>query len=237
MSRRCPNCGGLVGVDARWCGQCLTPLEEAGSSVPASLSSTPSGPPPDLTSTFPPSQAPAPAGVVRPSGSSAPIRSGPTGAVWECPACRTENPIEATTCRVCGTPFARLLEEERRGPALEPGRAVSRSLLFPGLGHAAAGRGAEGLARAVVFGYALAIVMTVLVMRSGEGFGPFLPLVLISAAAGIALYALSAVDAGRLARGEQQVLSSRALLYGAVGLMLVTIVILVIVGTRVGGQT
>jgi hypothetical protein len=87
-----------------------------------------------------------------------------------------------------------------------------------------------------VFGYTLAIVVTVLVMRSGEGFGPFLPLVLISAAAGIALYALSAVDAGRLARGEQQVLSSRALLYGAVGLMLVTIVILVIVGTRVGGR-
>jgi hypothetical protein len=157
--------------------------------------------------------------------------------VWECPACQTENPIEVATCRVCGTPFARLLEEERRGPALEPGRAVSRSLLFPGLGHAAAGRGADGLARAVVFGYTLAIVITVLVMRSGEGFGPFLPLVLISAAAGIALYVLSAVDAGRLARGEQQVLSSRALLYGAVGLMLVTIVILVIVGTRVGGQT
>ncbi|HZB04848.1 MAG TPA: Ran-binding zinc finger domain-containing protein [Actinomycetota bacterium] len=157
--------------------------------------------------------------------------------MWECPACQTENPIEAPACRVCGTPFARLLEEERRGPALEPGRAVSRSLLFPGLGHAAAGRGAEGLARAVVFGYTLAIVVTVLVMRSGEGFGPFLPLVLISAAAGIALYALSAVDAGRLARGEQQVLSSRALLYGAVGLMLVTIVILVIVGTRVGGRT
>lgn len=157
--------------------------------------------------------------------------------MWECPACQTENPIEAVTCRVCGTPFARLLEEERRGPALDPGRAVSRSLLFPGLGHAAAGRGAEGLARAVVFGYTLAIVITVLVMRSGEGFGPFLPLVLISVAAGIALYALSAVDAGRLARGEQQVLSSRAMLYGAVGLMLVTIVILVIVGARVGGQT
>jgi hypothetical protein len=157
--------------------------------------------------------------------------------VWECPACRAENEIEAATCRVCGTPFARLLEEERRGPAPEPGRAVSRSLLFPGLGHAAVGRGAEGLARAVVFGYTLAIVIAVLAMRSGEGFGPFLPLVLVSAAAGIALYTLSAVDAGRLARGERQVLSTRALLYGAVGLILLTIVILVVVGTRVGGRT
>src|SRR5918992_1010785 len=131
----------------------------------------PPAPPGPTSTSARPSQAAVPPGGAHPSRSSGPIRSGTTGVVWECPACQTENPIEAPGCRVCGTPFARLLEEERRGPALEPGRAVSRSLLFPGLGHAAAGRGAEGLARAVVFGYTLAIVVTVLVMRSGEGFG------------------------------------------------------------------
>lgn len=233
MTRRCPNCGGLVGQDAQWCGQCLAPLGPPADETPA--------PSPGVSSERGAARDTAPA-APRVSDRSTARRAGPIRpadgvVVWECPTCQTENPIDAVTCRGCGTPFARLLEEERQGPALEPGRAVSRSLLFPGLGHAAAGRGAEGLARAVVFGYTLAIVITVLVMRSGEGFGPFLPLVLISAAAGIALYALSAVDAGRLARGEQQVLSSRALLYGAVGLMLVTIIILVIVGTRVGGQT
>lgn len=33
--------------------------------------------------------------------------------MWECPTCGTENAIEATTCRGCGTPFARLFGDER----------------------------------------------------------------------------------------------------------------------------
>jgi hypothetical protein len=111
------------------------------------------------------------------------------------------------------------------------------SLLFPGVGHLAAGRGAEGLARAVVFAYALVTVITILVARLGEGLGPFLPLLLISALAGVVLYAVTAVDAGRLARGDAQVLSTRALLYGAVGLMLVTLVVLVILGARATGRS
>jgi hypothetical protein len=168
------------------------------------------------------------AGPIRPAGGSV---------VWECPTCQTENPIDAVTCRGCGTPFARLLGEERPRPEIDPGRAVRLSMLFPGVGHAAAGRGAEGVARAVVFAYALVTVVTILVMRAGEGFGPFLPLLLISAAAGIGLYAVTALDAGRLARGEDPTLSTRALLYGAVGLILLTVVVLLVIGTRVGGQT
>jgi hypothetical protein len=137
---------------------------------------------------------------------------------------------------VCGTQFTQLFEEESAGPAIEPGRALRLSLLFPGIGHLAAGRGAEGLARAVVFAYALVTVITILVARVGEGLGPFLPLLLISAVAGGVLYAVTAVDAGRLARGEAPVLSTRALLYGAVGLMLVTLVVLVILGARATGR-
>ncbi|HEX2025354.1 MAG TPA: hypothetical protein VHH92_03060, partial [Actinomycetota bacterium] len=166
-----------------------------------------------------------------------PIRPGAGGVVWECPTCQGENPIDATACRSCGTPFARLLEEERRRPQVEPARAARLSLLFPGLGHAAAGRGAEGVARAVVFVYALATALTIVVMRAGDGFGPFLPLFLISAAAAVGLYAVTAVDAGRLARGEDPILSTRALLYGAVALMLLTIVIFLLLGTRLGGRT
>jgi hypothetical protein len=157
--------------------------------------------------------------------------------VWDCPTCQSANPIESAVCQVCGTPFTRLFEEESPGPTVDSGRAMRLSLLFPGVGHLAAGRGAEGLARAVVFAYALVTVITILVARLGEGLGPFLPLLLISALAGVVLYAVTAVDAGRLARGEAQVLSTRALLYGAVGLMLVTLVVLVILGARATGRS
>lgn len=156
--------------------------------------------------------------------------------MWDCPTCQSANPIESAVCPVCGTPFARLFEEESDGPTIEPGRVIRLSLLFPGIGHLAAGRGAEGLARAVVFAYALITVISILVARLGEGLGPFLPLLLISAVAGVILYAVTAVDAGRVARGEAPVLSTRALLYGAVGLMLVTLVVLVILGTRATGR-
>jgi hypothetical protein len=154
--------------------------------------------------------------------------------VWECPTCQTENPIEATTCRGCGAPFTKLFAEEEARHAVAPRRAVGLSLLFPGLGHLVAGRGAEGVARGVVFAYTLATVLTLLIARAGQGLGPFVPLFLISATAGIVLYVMTAIDAGRLARGEGQVVTTRVLLYGAVGLMVLTVVVLVVLGARVG---
>jgi hypothetical protein len=236
---RCPNCGGLVTADAAWCGQCLTPLGGAAAGGAAPTGSRPeapeaagqSGPPGGPSPTQPPRDI-ATDGRPPLGGPPRPIRAGKEGVVWECPTCGTENAIEATTCRGCGTPFSRLFEEERARPSVEPGRAVALSLLFPGLGHAAAGRRAEGVARAFVFAYTLITVVTILVSRAGEGLGPFLPLVLISALAGVTLYVLTALDAGRLARGEPPILSTRALLYGAVALMLLTVVVLVVLGAR-----
>jgi hypothetical protein len=235
MTRRCPNCGGLVSVDAQWCGQCLTRFDR--SADPAPQATGPPRSPVDAGPGAAPSPpTPSPEGDRGPriAGGPAPIRSGDQGIVWECPTCHTENPIEAATCRGCGAPFTQLFSEEEARPTVAPGRVVGLSLLFPGLGHLAAGRAAEGIARAVVFGYALATVVTLLVARAGQGLGPFLPLFLISATAGVVLYAMTAIDAGRLARGEEQVLTTRALLYGAVGLMVLTVVVLVILGARVG---
>jgi hypothetical protein len=231
---RCPNCGGLVSADATWCGQCLTPLGKDASVGPrsagpetAAASGRPSAPTPTESSGRIAGEGPA-----APAGPPRPIRAGQGGVVWECPTCGTENAIEATTCGGCGTPFARLFEDERPRRTVEPGRAMALSLLFPGLGHWAAGRRAEGVARAVVFAYALITVVTILVSRAGEGLGPFLPLLVLSSMAGVGLYALTAVDAGRLARGEPPILSTRALLYGAVALMLLTVVVLVVLGAR-----
>jgi hypothetical protein len=233
VSRRCPNCGGLVGAGAQWCGQCLTRLDEP--SAPPVRPSPPRGETgPDRT----PPRRPADEGKGHPSpaGTAPPIRAGDQGIVWQCPSCDTANPIESTACRVCGTPFSRLFEEESTGPHVDSGRALALSLLFPGVGHLVLGRTAEGVARAVIFGYALAMVVSILVARVGRGVGPFLPLLLVSAVAGVGLYAVTAVDAGRIARGERPLLSTRALLYGAVGLMLLTVAVLVILGSQAGGQ-
>ena len=155
--------------------------------------------------------------------------------VWDCPTCQSENPIEATTCRVCGTPFGKLLREPEAGPRSDPGRARAYSLLFPGLGHAVTGRGAEGAARAVIFAYAAATAVIILVMTRG-GPGPFLPLLLASVAAAVGLYAVSALDAARVARGEPPLISPRILLYGGAGLILLTVAVLVVVGVRAGPQ-
>jgi hypothetical protein len=152
--------------------------------------------------------------------------------VWTCPTCGTDNVLEASICRACGTPFGALFREPEARRATSPQRAVALSLLLPGLGHAVAGRVAEGLARGVVFGYALATGITVVVARSGLGLGPFLPLMLFGFAAAGFLYVVTAVDAGRVAQGIAPVLTTRMLLYGAATLMLVTISVLVISGIR-----
>jgi hypothetical protein len=69
-------------------------------------------------------------------------------------------------------------------------------------------------------------------MRAGSGLGPFMALYMLCLGAAVAFYALAAIDAGRAATGEPPILSSRGLLYGAAGLVLVTVVVLVITGIR-----
>ena len=155
--------------------------------------------------------------------------------MWLCPTCDRENPIEATSCRTCGTPFGRLLEEGDARPRADPGRAVAFSLLFPGLGHFVTGRGAEGVARAVIFAYAAASAVTILVATGGKP-GPFLSLVAASVVVAVGLYAVSAMDAARAARGEPPLLGSRILLYGGAGLILLTVVVLLVAGFRVSGR-
>jgi hypothetical protein len=152
--------------------------------------------------------------------------------VWTCPTCGTDNALEAATCVACGTPFGTLFREVTPRAELPPERAVRFSLLFPGLGHVVAGRAADGVARAVVFAYAVGTGISVLVARSGLGVGPFLPLVLLGFGLAALLYVATAVDAGRAARGDPPVLTTRMLLYGAAALMLFTVGVLVLAGMR-----
>jgi hypothetical protein len=240
-SRRCPNCGGLVGADAEWCTQCLTRLDRPGPSSSSAPSDprTPAVDAPEIAGPLGGQVPPPPGGPVGPSrapagGSGRPIRPSERGVVWDCPTCQSENPIEAMSCGVCGTPFGKLLEEPEPAPRSDPGRAMAYSLLFPGMGHVVAGRAADGAARAVIFAYAAATAIIILVMTGGEP-GPFLSLLVASAAVAVGLYVVSAMDAARVARGEPPLVTARILLYGGAGLILLTVVVLVVVGLRTGG--
>jgi hypothetical protein len=222
-SRRCPNCGGLVAEDAAWCGQCLTRLDEQETDPeeparPARLEAE---------------QAMA-RSATRATTSSADGRFRAAGdeLVWLCPECDQANPLEETLCTRCGTQFRSLFEANDAQPSVDPRRAAALSLMFPGLGHRLLGRGVEGLARAVVFAWTLGAGVAILVMRGGFNAGPFLPLLLVLFAAAAVVYGVTVADAMRTARGDAPIMTSRMLLYGSTGLIIVIVVTLVIFGLR-----
>ena len=210
--RRCPRCGGLVGEDARWCGQCLARLE-ADEPEPAALS------------TEPPRREPPPEGR--------PVEVAEGRALWTCPSCGARNELDDDTCPRCGRRFASLFEEPEPPPTIAASRAAALSFVLPGLGHVAAGRIAEGIARSIVFAYALGTALVVLLGGGTLSAGPLAPLGWLSLAAAAALYVTTAVDAARAADRRDPLLSNRALLYGAIGLMMLTVIVLVVSGLRV----
>jgi hypothetical protein len=280
--RRCPSCGGLVGPDAEWCGQCFARLERAAPSqdpAPGRTVGGPAGQPVPETEPAPPRPAEAPTQVQPaapvpvqpaedptpgrpaaapspsdrgpgdhpasgvPAGSPGPpqpplgvsgLRVDPEGIVWTCPVCEAENPLDRPACQRCGTPFGRLFEPEAPPPRVSPERAALLSLLFPGIGHFAAGKLADGMARAVLFAFSLGMVLAILLGGSEIG-GPLIPLVILFSGVSATLYAGTAVDAYRAARGEPPVFSTRMLLIGATVLLLVAMAVLVLGGSRVPG--
>jgi len=193
--RRCPSCGALVAPDAEWCGQCLRPLEPTPASEPAPVRA-----------------APGPVGE----------REGrPT---WACPACEHENPIALDGCEACGTPFARLFAEPEPRVEIDPASALRWSLLLPGLGHWKAGHRLDGVARIVLFVWTFGTVVVLLATRSG-GIGTAGALLALYAVSAIALYVVSAVDARRIASDQDPIVSSRAMLWASVVLVVLSVLI------------
>lgn len=259
MSERCPNCGGLNAPDAKWCGQCFEPLR--GPEAPAAEAeeaaallgelAAPAEPPPDPAAPAepppaPPEQSadpaerapespPQPARVPGPATEASPFQVRDDGLVWICSMCEGENPMEAQACLRCGTPFRALFRQEREAPEVDPGRATALSLIFPGLGHLAAGRRIDGLARMLIFAWLLGTLVVIVASRAGRGLGPLLGLVAVYFASAGALYLLSAVDARRAAEGDDPIVSSRILLYGVSALLLLTILLLFLTGPSLGG--
>jgi hypothetical protein len=104
-------------------------------------------------------------------------------------------------------------------------------LLFPGLGHRLIpGREVDGFARGVLF--AMLLIATLMLGFSGVFAGAVLFLFLVYLTASVAVYLLTALEAARLAEGGEPLVSSRALLWATVAILLLSIVVVAfVIGT------
>ena len=207
--RRCPNCGALVSEDAEWCGQCFADLRP---------------PQPGAQPEPEPAAPPEPTAVAEPraSASSSAQR---TAAFWPCTVCGADNPIALDVCATCGTPFATVMRGATRRRA-DPRLARTRSLLFPGAGHAALGYPMDGFARGAVFTLALVAALFLTVTMPHTGLVLFAIAALVASAAGI--YVLSLTETDRLSAGGGLIVPSRILLWGAVGVMFLIVVVIAV---------
>jgi hypothetical protein len=207
--RRCPACGALAAADAEWCGQCFRSLAE-----PVTVDPVPE-----------PEPASEPAGAAR-DGTQVPAGAdgAPTAPTWPCPTCGNANPLALDACEICGTTFASLMRQDEAPPPVDPKDALSASLLFPGLGHRKVGRGLDGLARGVLFVVLASMAGTVFFagVSSTATFGVF-ALFLGSA---VAVYLGTAWEAFHIAGGGRALVSSRALLWATVAVIMASVLML-----------
>lgn len=162
----------------------------------------------------------APAGADPVSEARAGVRRTAEGLEWSCVACETYNPMERSTCQVCGTSFtARFADADERRD-VDWGAARMRSALLPGLGHVAAGRAAQGAGRAVLFGVWLLGGIVVVAGAGSRGLLIGAPLLL----GALVVYALTLHDIAALERGRRELLAGRMLLWLVVGITLALIV-------------
>lgn len=241
---RCAKCGAVLYEGAAWCGMCFEPVvsrtgpdraEEPDAEEP---DPEPVEEPHEL-GTEPATDQPEPgptASSPDPHGGSDPGRSGTTTAEparpgWPCAVCGTRNPIESDFCETCGASFASLMRQETVHIKVDPKAAFRRSLRFPGSGHRMIpGREVDGLARSVLF--AMLLLATVMLGTSGVRTGAVVLLFLLYLAATIGVYLLTAFEAARLAEGGEPLVSSRALLWATVAILLLSILVVAfVIGT------
>jgi len=202
--RRCPTCGALVFADADWCGQCYASLRAPAAEPVRHV--------PVATAT---------------EGRVAPAEAEEAEPAWPCPVCGNRNAIELNLCAVCGTSFARLFQDAEPGPRVSPRDAAVWSLALPGLGHWKSGRPLDGIVWMAISLWTVGTVVLMLLSRTGSsGLGPTIPLLVLFVAAIVVLWVTSALDAHRIASGVRPLVTSRALLWGSVALVILSVVLL-----------
>ncbi len=236
---RCANCGAVLYEGAAWCGMCFEPVasrndrdrgEEPGpepveESLELETEPATDRPDPGPTSSSGDPQGGSVTGHVGPT-TAEPARPG-----WPCAVCGTRNPIELDFCQTCGASFASLMRQETVHIKVDPKAAFRRSLRFPGSGHRMIpGREVDGLARSVLF--MMLLLATVMLGISGVRTGAVLLLFFVYLAATIGVYLLTAFEAARLAEGGDPLVSSRALLWATVAILLLSILVVAfVIGT------
>jgi hypothetical protein len=143
---------------------------------------------------------------------------------WLCPACEGVNAIDELACRVCGNPILDLFRLP--GPpvaARRPGVALGLSVV-PGLGCWYAGSLGQGLARLLLAGTWLAVLVAAWPRPEPAMLLVKVPFLL----ALVGLWVASAVDARRLAGGGRPLVEQRVLAVAAAVLSLVLAVGLVV---------
>ena len=194
-------------MGAEWCGQCFADLR-----TPAPALESDPEPMPERV----PELAP---GNTDPAGSP-PVQTSAGAAFWPCSVCGARNPIFLDLCETCGTPFAAVMRGTTRRD-VDPQAAFTRSLVFPGAGHAMLGYGIDGFARAVLFVLSLGIALFLLV--AGLHRGPMLLAVGLSLGLAIAVYVVSAVEIAQLAARGRLLIPSKYLLWSAVVVMFLVV--------------
>jgi hypothetical protein len=115
-----------------------------------------------------------------------------------------------------------------------PRDAFLWSLAFPGVGHAKAGRVADGIARGSLF--ALTLGLTLVIILSGVSSGAVAAVLTLLVVTVLTLYAGSALEAYRLAEGQGPFVSPRALLWATVVLIMIAVGLLSISVFTVSGR-
>jgi RNA polymerase subunit RPABC4/transcription elongation factor Spt4 len=216
--RRCPSCGALVSGDAAWCGQCYVSLSEE--QTPPEQASSDEAPSPETAATA----------ETGPGDEAAEAAESPEpqegGPAWPCPVCEHRNSMDLNVCPVCGTPFGRLFEEPEVRRQIEPKDAAAWSILLPGVGHLKAGRRADGVARLVLFAWVVGTLAVMLISRFGTGgLGPTASFVYLFVIVAVLLYVESAVDAYRVAAGDDPLVSSRMLMWAVVAVVMLLVLL------------
>jgi len=145
---------------------------------------------------------------------------------WNCGQCGEWNPVGATACSVCGTPFGRGVPEPVVPPRVSDTTALIASAAVPGLGHMLLGRTGNGVARALT--YLLWLIGGIVLIREATLYNrpilPGIPLVL----GALVVWVTSAIDAMNLARGgTTELLRPRVffwLMLGVIGLLMITFI-------------
>ncbi len=158
----------------------------------------------------------------------------PPRATWPCAVCDTPNDLERDTCASCGAPFSRLFQEPDVRPEVDPKKAFKFSLIFPGLGHAVAGRKPEGAARAILFVWCAATALLLLLTHPVGGLGMLAPMAVVFVLGSIVWYLITAVDAYRVATGDKQLVSAKVMLYSVAALMMLSVGSVFLMVTKVG---